>query len=208
MHMVHPYMNIEHNNNRKCLTLDVSCIDINEYKNNHEIEELILSDNVHSIKREAFAFCMNLKKVTIRNPNIKIEQGAFKSCINLYSVKPSGLSIIESWVFEDCIKLRSFRIPSNITHIKPNAFANCVNILFTLEDTTPKQRYQDDIKYRGVVDVISEALNLDTITICGIFNDFLIETPVYISRDSLGDNTMDIVKRFDTKRMFVDYQLL
>ena len=202
MHMDNPYMNPE-KYNQKCLILDVSCI--YEYKNNSEIEELILSENVQTIKQEAFAFCLNLKNVTIRNHNIKIEQGAFKSCINLYSVELCGLSTIESYVFADCIKLRSFRIPSNITHIKPNAFANCVDILFTIEDTTPKQRYQYDIKYRGVVDVISEALNLDSITICGLFNDFLIENPVYISRDSLGDNTMDIVKRFDTKRMFIDY---
>ena len=197
-------MNIE-KNNQKYILLDKPCI--NEYKNNNEIEELILSENVQTIKREAFAFCLNLKKVTIRNHNIKIEQGAFKSCINLYSVELCGLSTIESYVFADCIKLRSFRIPSNITHIKPNAFANCVDILFTLEDTTPKQRYQDDIKYRGVVDVISEALNLDTITICGLFNDFLMETPVYISRESLNDKTMSIVNGFHTKRIFIDYQL-
>ena len=202
--MVHPYMNSE-KYNQKCLIIDKSCIDVNEYKNNSEIEELILSENVQTIKREAFAYCLNLKKVTIRNHNIKIEQCAFKSCINLYSVELSGLSTIESYVFADCIKLRSFRIPSNITHIKPNSFANCVDILFTLEDTTPKQRYQYEDKYRETIDVISEALNLDSITICGLFNDFIMETPVYISRNSLGNNTMDIVKRFETKRVFIDY---
>lgn len=201
MHMENYDMHME----KSYIFIDVSYVDTNEYKNNYEIEELILSENVQSIKQEAFAFCLNLKKVTIQNYNIKIEQGAFKSCINLCSVKLCGLSTIESYLFADCIKLRGFRIPSNITHIKPNAFENCVDILFTLEDTTPKQRYQDDIKYRGVIDVISEILNLDTITICGIFNDFLIETPVYISRNSLGDNTMDIVKSFHSNREFIDY---
>lgn len=205
-------MNIENNNNnnnnnQKCLLIDVSCIDFYEYNNNNEIEELILSSNVQSIRREAFAFCVNLKRLTIRNPNIKIEQGAFRSCINLCSVELFGLSIIESYVFADCIKLRNFQIPHNITHIKPKAFENCVDIKFTLEETSQKQRYTNDNKYKETIDVLSEALNLDTITICGLFNDFLTETPVYISRESLSDKTMDIVKRFNTKRVFVDYQL-
>ena len=206
MHMDHHSINLE-KNNKKYLLLDVSCIDVNEYKNNNEIEELILSCNVQTIKREAFAFCMNLKKVTIRNHNIKIEKGAFRSCINLCSVELVGLSIIESYVFADCIKLRSFQIPHNITHIKSNAFENCIDIIFTLQETSAKQRYETDNTYRDIIEVISETLNLDSITICGLFNDFLIETPVYISRDSLSDNTMDIVRRFNTKRTFIDYQL-
>ncbi len=193
--------------NEKSLDVDVSCVNVNEYKNNNKIEELILSCNVQIIKREAFAFCINLKKVTIRNHNIKIEQGAFRSCINLCSVELCGISIIESYVFADCIKLRSFQIPHNITHIKPKAFENCVNIIFTLQETTPKQRYIKDNNYRDTIDVISEVLNLDTITICWLFNDFLIEPPVYISRISLGNNTIDILKRFNTRRMFIDYQL-
>lgn len=206
MHMDHHSINLE-KNNQQCLLLDVSCIDVNEYKNNNEIEELILSCNVQTIKREAFAFCMNLKKVTIRNHNIKIQQGAFRSCINLCSVELCGLSIIESYVFADCIKLRSFQIPHNITHIKAKAFENCIDIIFTLQETSAKQRYETDNTYRDIIEVISETLNLDSITICGLFNDFLIETPVYISRDSLSDNTMDIVRRFNTKRTFIDYQL-
>jgi hypothetical protein len=110
-------------------------------------------------------------------------------------------------VFADCIKLRNFQIPHNITHIKPKAFENCVDIKFTLEESNTKQRYTNDNKYKETIDVLSEALNLDTITICGLFNDFLTETPVYISRESLSDKTMEIVKRFNTKRVFVDYQL-
>lgn len=204
MHMDHHYLE---KYNEKCLDVDVSCINVNEYKNNNKIEELILSTNVQTIKREAFAFCMNLKKVTIQNHNIKIEQGAFRSCINLCSVELFGLSIIESYVFADCIKLRNFQIPHNITHIKPKAFENCVDIKFTLEESNTKQRYTNDNKYKETIDVLSEALNLDTITICGLFNDFLMETPVYISRESLSDKTMEIVKRFNTKRVFVDYQL-
>jgi hypothetical protein len=206
MHMDNHSFNLE-KNNQQCLVLDISCIDVNEYKNNNEIEELILSVNVQSIKREAFAFCINLKKITIRNPNIKIDQGAFRSCINLCSVELFGLSIIESYVFADCIKLRNFQIPHNITHIKPKAFENCVDIKFTIEESNPKQRYTNDNNYRDTIDVLSEALNLDTITICGLFNDFLTETPVYISRISLGNNTIDILKRFNTRRMFIDYQL-
>lgn len=206
MHMDHHYMNHE-KYNQKCLILDVSCIDVNEYKNNYIIEELILSCNVQTIKREAFAFCVNLKKVTIRNHNIKIEQGVFRSCINLCYVELVGLAIIESYVFADCIKLRNFQIPHNITHIKSNVFENCIDIIFTLQETSAKQRYDNDNTYRDIIEVISETLNLDSITICGLFNDFLIETPVYISRNSLGNNTMDIVKRFNTNRTFVDYQL-
>lgn len=206
MQMDHHYMNLD-KYNKKYLILDKYCIDVNEYKNNNEIEELILSCNVQTIKREAFAFCMNLKKVTIINPNIKIQQGAFRSCINLCSVELVGLSIIESHVFADCIKLRSFQIPHNITHIKSNAFENCIDIIFTLQETSAKQRYETDNTYRDIIEVISETLNLDSITICGLFNDFLMETPVYISRDSLSDNTMDIVRRFNTKRTFIDYQL-
>ena len=193
--------------NHKCLILDISCILVNEYKNNNEIEELILSCNVQTIKREAFAYCINLKKVIIRNHNIKIEEGVFRSCINLSSVELCGLSIIESYVFADCIKLRSFQIPYNITHIKAKAFENCIDIIFTLEKTSPKQRYTNDNKYKQTIDVISEVLNLDSITICWLFNDFLIETPVYISSDSLGDKTMYIVNGFKTKRIFIDYQL-
>lgn len=81
-----------------------------------------------------------------------------------------------------------------------------LDFIFTLQETSAKQRYETDNTY-NLIEVISETLNLDSITICGLFNDFLIETPVYISRNSLGNNTMDIVKRFNTKRTFIDYQL-
>ena len=47
MQMDHHYMNLV-KYNKKYLILDVSCIDVNEYKNNNEIEELILSSNVET----------------------------------------------------------------------------------------------------------------------------------------------------------------
>lgn len=64
--------------------------------------------------------------VAIPSGVTSIENGAFKSCVDVTSVTiPIGVTRIESWAFDGCISLTSVAIPNGVTSIGTSAFGMC-----------------------------------------------------------------------------------
>ena len=80
---------------------------------------------VTSIGKEAFAFCQDLKTVSIPNTVTYIGIGAF-AVTYLTSIEiPNSVTTIEYGAFQECYKLTSVTIPNSVKSIGRNAFDDC-----------------------------------------------------------------------------------
>ena len=101
------------------------------------ITNVIMSNGVTSIGNLAFDFCSSLTSVTMPNSVTSIDDAAFSSCVNLRRINSnidgvfnlsSGLTTINSSVFNQCYSLTSIVIPNNITSIGEDAFNYCTSL--------------------------------------------------------------------------------
>lgn len=96
------------------------------YLNGSEVKELVIPNNVTSIKPYAFTECQGLRAVTIPNSVTSIETSAFYSCDNLTTVNIEGNgTTIGNYVFYNCGNLTTLNITGNLTSIGANAFEGC-----------------------------------------------------------------------------------
>ncbi len=115
-------------NATKTLTVN-SDLENGAYKNNTEIQHVIISNGVTSIGKTAFNYCSNLSSVTIPNSVTSIGMVAFGSCETLSSVTiPNGVTRIEGSTFASCKKLSSVTIPNSVTSIEELAFESCFEL--------------------------------------------------------------------------------
>ena len=85
---------------------------------NTEITNLVIPDEVTSIKRYTFYGCSGLTSVTIPNSVTSIGDYAFRECHGLTSVTiGNSVTSIGKLAFSDCTGLTSVTIPSSVTHI-------------------------------------------------------------------------------------------
>lgn len=99
------------------------------YLNGSEVKELVIPNNVTSIKPYAFTECQGLRAVTIPNSVTSIETSAFYSCDNLTTVNIEGNgTTIGNYVFCDCGNLTTLNITGNLTSIGANAFERCYGL--------------------------------------------------------------------------------
>ncbi|MBN2234734.1 MAG: leucine-rich repeat protein, partial [Opitutales bacterium] len=63
-------------------------------------------------------------------PSVKrIEQSAFRNCVNLAAVRlPEGLQILEGYAFYGCSGLTEVRLPSTLTEFYGNSFTGCSSL--------------------------------------------------------------------------------
>ena len=93
------------------------------------LKELVIPNNVTSIKPYAFTECQGLRAVTIPNSVTSIETSAFYSCDNLTTVNIEGNgTTIGNYVFYNCGNLTTLNITGNLTSIGANAFEGCYGL--------------------------------------------------------------------------------
>jgi len=99
------------------------------YVNGEEVTDLIIPDNVTSIKDYAFCGYNTLISVTIPNSVTSIGKEAFRSCEKLTSVTiGNSLTSIGRGAFQACESLPSITIPTSVTSIGKDAFDQCHGI--------------------------------------------------------------------------------
>lgn len=73
-----------------------------------------------------FSDDVNLKSIEIPEGIQEIDQGAFKLCLALMSVKfPSTLKVIRNEAFTQCVCLPSIQLPEGLEKIEARAFLGC-----------------------------------------------------------------------------------
>ena len=105
---------------------DIKSIPSNFFKNNEQIKEFTIPNNVTNIVSCAFCDCSNLNSVTIPNSVTSIGMYAFFGCDGIKSVMiPNRVTNISSSVFGGCSALTSVTIPNLVTSIGDRAFFVC-----------------------------------------------------------------------------------
>ena len=102
-------------------------------------EEVIIPNSfnglsVTSIGDSAFAGCLNIKSVEIKEGIIYVGAYAFDGCLNLNNVViSSSVTTICDYAFHFCVGLSSINIPNSVENISENAFYNCFNLTINYE---------------------------------------------------------------------------
>lgn len=106
----------------------VSVIAPGAFEGCHGLKEIRLHDNIIKIGEAAFQFCDSLVSMHIPKWVNVIEQSAFSGCISLKNVKmPDGIAEIEDDAFLGTA-IEKITVPSAVTRIGNEAFANCENL--------------------------------------------------------------------------------
>lgn len=108
------------------ITYKVTSISDNAFKNNNQITQVIIGDNITSIGKNAFSGCSKLTTVSI-GKNVKtIGNKAFYNCKKLKTLKiGKNVKTIGDKAFYQCIKLNKLEIPSKVSKIGKQAFYGC-----------------------------------------------------------------------------------
>ena len=93
---------------------------------NCKCTSVILPDGLTTIGKLAFKWC-NMSSITIPSSVSSIDQCAFMNCPNLASIViPNSLSYIGYMAFCGCSSLTSVVIPNSVTSIGQSAFQSCI----------------------------------------------------------------------------------
>lgn len=91
-----------------------------------QLRNITIGRNVMSIARDAFSYCTSLQEIEIPSSVKTIATSAFSSCDYLSNViLNEGLESIGSYAFSRCLSLRSISLPSTLNLIENQAFFYC-----------------------------------------------------------------------------------
>ena len=94
-----------------------------------EIVDLVIPDDVTTIRDFAFAGCSGFNSVYIPGSVDKIGTDAFSGCRGLTTLTiPEGVTTIDGGAFQDCSGLTSITIPNSVVSIGREAFKGCSGI--------------------------------------------------------------------------------
>ena len=100
--------------------------DANFYINNQLVTDLVIPDEVITIKNYAFSGCASLTSVTIPNSVTIIGEQAFNGCYALTSVTiPNSVTNVGEGAFYGCTSLTSVTIGNKVQNIYSNTFSDC-----------------------------------------------------------------------------------
>lgn len=96
---------------------------------NTEIESVELPEGIRHIGKNAFSWCLSLKKINLPKAVEKIDDGAFSNCQSLEEIIfPTGLKSIGADAFRACSSLKSIELPHGLRTLSRRAFDFCIQI--------------------------------------------------------------------------------
>ena len=111
------------------VTYQVTKIADDAFKNNKNIESVVIGTNVELIGENTFSNCIKLKNVVIANSVEVIEKNAFSGCKSLEKIElPNNIKEVGDNTFSKCIKLKKVTIGKNTTKVGKNAFNGCKSL--------------------------------------------------------------------------------
>ena len=101
----------------------------NAFRENTEIKNVIIGDNITKINAGVFDVCSNLESVHFGDNVTEIDYFAFGDCKSLKSVELSkNLTIIGDKAFQYCENLEKVILYENVTTLKYQSFYDCFNL--------------------------------------------------------------------------------
>lgn len=101
----------------------------NLFINNEEANNIIIPEDVKSLRKYMFYECSSIQSVKLHNGIKEIPDRAFKGCINLTSVSlPTTLLSIGDFAFADCTNIKTIVLPSSLKTLGNSAFQGCSSI--------------------------------------------------------------------------------
>ncbi len=107
----------------------VKRIEKNAFSGCKWLSEVQQAQGVEYIGRRAFFGCGRLRYVTLSEKFQKMEAGAFENCTSLEKIWiPEGMEEIPERAFYRCHSLKSIQFPSTLKKIGKEAFAFCIQL--------------------------------------------------------------------------------
>lgn len=104
-------------------------LDSEVFRNNTNIEFIVLDENISEIGAYAFSNCINLKEIVLPDTQILINDFAFENCKSLKSIfLPDKTNYIHTGTFKNCTSLEYLYVPEGCMGIGDNAFENCTSL--------------------------------------------------------------------------------
>ena len=108
---------------------DITTIKDYAFAGGSSIKSLTMGDNISSIGAYSFYQCSLLASVKLASSVTYISNNAFYECTELESIQlPDGIESISEYCFYGCSKLEKLKLPENLKQIKYSAFKNCNKI--------------------------------------------------------------------------------
>jgi hypothetical protein len=117
------------------------------------LKRVVLNESITNIGKQAFFGCSNLERIIIPDNVVEIESFAFSECSNLHSVifsKPANnadkaeYKIIGEGAFSKCSKLKTLKIPDNVTNILNGAFSYCSSLTSIVVEEGNENYYSEN----------------------------------------------------------------
>ena len=126
-------IDVEDDNQSYCdidgILLNKAETEIIKYPAGKEETEYKVSENITTIKSDAFRGCGSLLSIMIPSSVTGIGSSAFEGCSSLESIiMEEGLEYIGYFTFEGCSSLKSIIIPNSVTSIGLWAFEGCSSL--------------------------------------------------------------------------------
>ncbi|MCD7956726.1 MAG: leucine-rich repeat protein [Lachnospiraceae bacterium] len=104
-------------------------LNIGEFQNCVNLEQVLLPKYLQKIPSEAFRECSSLKEIVIPGNVTVINHGAFRDCVSLAKVVlPEQLKKVDAHVFEGCRSLQEIHLPSGLKTLSMHVFAGCTSL--------------------------------------------------------------------------------
>ena len=101
----------------------------NAFRNNADLENVILQEGVEVIGASAFYDCTNLKNIELPESLIEIGRSAFFRCSSINNIIiPSKIEIINAYTFYYCTSLTNIELPDGLQTIDVGPFQNCTSL--------------------------------------------------------------------------------
>ena len=99
------------------------------YLNKKEVKELVIPEDITTIKDYAFAGGSSIKSLTIGDNVSSIGAYSFYQCSSLASVElASSITSISNYAFYECTELEEIQLPDDIEIIGESCFYGCSNL--------------------------------------------------------------------------------